>query len=354
MTPDQKFARWVHVALVAFAVAFAYFLLADLWMPVTPQSRVMHSVVQVSPQVSGQVAQVHVHNNQHVRAGDILFTLDQRPYQLALDKARLALESASVQNDQFDASIASAEADLAAARAQASELSREAARMDHLIAKGGVSRQQADQTRAQYDAARARVTAARARVHQLEVQRGMTDAANLRLRQARNQLARAQLNLSYTAIRAEEDGIVSNLQVQPGTYARAGVSLAALVGDQADVIADFREKSLTHVQLGSAAAVVFDALPGQVFSARVNVMDAGTRQGQLAADGTLAAPQSTDRWVRDAQRQRLHLQLTGDATLLQRLPSGARATVQLLPVDGLARWLGKLQIHGISLMHYIY
>lgn len=354
MTPDQSFARWVHVSLVAFVVLFIYFLIADLWMPVTPQSRVMHSVVQVAPKVSGPIAQVYVRNNQHVKSGDILFTLDQRPYELALEKAELDLEAASVQNDQYDASIAAAEAQLVAARVQSEELAREAARMARLLERGGVSHQQADQTRSRYDAAKADVEAARAQVHQLEVQRGLSDEQNLRLRQARNALAQAQLNLAYTQIRAEEDGVMSNLQVEPGTYARAGTSLAALVADEADVIADFREKSLAHMQPGARAAVVFDALPGKVFDARVNAVDAGTRQGQLAADGSLASPEATDRWVRDAQRQRLHLQLTDGPGLLERLPSGARATVQLFPVDGPAAWLGALQIHAVSLIHYIY
>ncbi|BES69134.1 HlyD family secretion protein [Marinobacter nanhaiticus D15-8W] len=354
MTPDQSFARWVHVSLVAFVVLFVYFLIADLWMPVTPQARVMHSVVQVAPRVGGPIAQVYVHNNQHVETGDILFTLDQRPYALALEKAELALESASVQNDQYDAAIAAAEAQLASAQVQADELSREAARMERLLDRGGVSRQQADQTRSQFDAAKAEVQAARAQVHQVEVQRGLTDGQNLRLRQARNALAQAQLDLNYTQIRAEESGVISNLQVEPGTYAKAGTSLAALVADEADVIADFREKSLAHMQPGARAAVVFDALPGRVFDARVNAVDAGTRQGQLAADGSLASPDATDRWVRDAQRQRVHLQLTDAPDLLERLPSGARATVQLFPVEGVAAWLGSLQIHAVSLIHYVY
>ncbi|WP_111497206.1 HlyD family secretion protein [Marinobacter bohaiensis] len=354
MTPDQKFARWVHLSLVAFAVVFVYFLMADLWMPLTPQSRVMHPVVQVAPQVSGQVASVHVRNNQHVAVGDRLFTLDRRPFELAVEQARLALESASVQNDEYDAAIAAAEADLAAAQAESEQAERDHRRMQRLIKQGGVSRQQADQARSAYDAARAQVAAARAKVRQLEVQRGVTDDQNLLLRQARNDLSQAQLNLSYTEIRAEEPGVVSNLQVQPGTYAKAGTALAALVGDRADIVADFREKSLTKVQPGDTASVVFDGRPGDVYPARVEAIDAGTGQGQILPDGTLATPQSTDRWVRDAQRQRLHLQLTRDPQRLEQMPSGARATVQLFPVDGPASWLGSVQIHLVSLLHYIY
>ena len=73
MTPDQIFARWVRASLLLFALVFVYFLAADLWMPLTPQSRVMHPVVRVAPQVSGQVVSVPVADNQHVQAGEVLF-----------------------------------------------------------------------------------------------------------------------------------------------------------------------------------------------------------------------------------------------------------------------------------------
>lgn len=354
MTPDQAFARWVRLSLIAFVILFVYFLAADLWMPLTPQGRVMHNVVQIAPQVSGQVSQVHVTNNEHVEAGDLLFTLDQRPFQLSLEKAELALEAANIRNDEYDASLANAQAALAAAQATETQLARDNKRMQRLNARNSVSRQQADQIAAEYDAAQANVRAAEARVKQMSVQRGLTDQQNLRLRQARNDLAQAKLNLTYSEIRAEQSGTVSNLQVKAGTYAQAGTSLAALVDDQADVIADFREKSLAYVSPGNKAAVVFDAMPGEVFSATVGEIDAGTRQGQLMADGTLAAPVSTDRWVREAQRERLHLTLTEEQDILESLPTGARATVQLFPGSGPAAWLGKIQIRVISLIHYVY
>ena len=58
MTPDQKFARYVKISLAGFIVLFLYFVIADLYMPVTPQARVYHPVVQVTPQVSGRVTDV--------------------------------------------------------------------------------------------------------------------------------------------------------------------------------------------------------------------------------------------------------------------------------------------------------
>lgn len=354
MTPDQLFARWVRASLIVFALVFVYFLAADLWMPLTPQSRVMHPVIRVAPQVSGQIIDVDVTDNQHVRAGDLLFSIDPRPYELAVHQAQLAMEAAGQDNAGYDASLAAAEAEVRSAQVQVNELAREHKRMRTLLASHNVSQQLYDQTQSGYQSAQSALASAKARAEQLRVQRGITDEDNLRLRQARNDLERAELNLSYTQVRAETDGIVSNLQLKPGTYASVGNSLAALVSDEADVIADFREKSLVHMTPGEEAAVVFDALPGQVFAARVSAVDAGTLQGQLMPDGSLAAPETSDRWVRDAQRQRIHLTLDENPELLAKLPSGSRATVQLYPVGGLAELLGGLQIRLVSLMHYIY
>ncbi|GGE51767.1 secretion protein [Halopseudomonas oceani] len=354
MTPDQVFARWVRASLLLFAVVFCYFLAADLWMPLTPQSRVIHPVIRVAPQVSGQVVDVAVVDNQHVTAGDLLFRIDSRPYELALQQAQLALEAAERDNAGIDASIAAARAQVRAAEVRSAELGRERDRMQALLTSHNVSRQSYDQILASQQAAQAEVTSLRAQVQQLEVQRGDGDQDNLRLRQARNALEQARLNLSYTEVRAESDGVVSNLQVRPGTYAVAGNSLAALVADDADVVADFREKSLVHMDIGEPAAVVFDAMPGRVFRAHLAGIAAGTQQGQLLPDGSLAAPETSDRWVRDAQRQRVHLTLDEEPGLLSTFPTGARATVQLFPVGGPAHWLGSLQIRLISLMHYIY
>lgn len=111
---------------------------------------------------------------------------------------------------------------------------------------------------------------------------------------------------------------------------------------------------MSNVQLGDHASIVFDAYPGKVFHGKVVTIDAGVKDGQLNADGQLADPINSDRWVRDAQYLRTHIDLIENPQLLQSMPSGARATVQLHPVEGIASWLAKVQIHIISIIHYIY
>jgi multidrug resistance efflux pump len=353
MTPDQRFARRVRIAIAAFVLLFAYFLVADLWMPLTPQAQLTRPVLRVAPQVSGQVLSVEIANNQHVSAGQVLFRLDPEPFDLDVRAAELALEQAAQNNRQLDAALAAARADERAAQAEASELGRELQRLSKLLSSQNVSRQQYEQTEARRRAADAHLASAQARISELDAQRGRRGSDNLALQRADNALAQARLHRAYSEVRADKDGTVSNLQLSPGAYLAAGTPVAALVSDEIDISADFREKSLRHVRPGDEADIVFDALPGQVFSARVSGMDAGVRAGQYDANGDLAAPPNSDRWVRDAQRLRLHVALTEPMPVA--LPSGARATVQLYPRDSLPGGLfGWLQIHFISLLHYVY
>ncbi|MEC8207679.1 MAG: HlyD family secretion protein, partial [Pseudomonadota bacterium] len=123
--------------------------------------------------------------------------------------------------------------------------------------------------------------------------------------------------------------------------------------NKADLVADFREKSLVHVEIGSTAKVSFDALPGKVFTGKIISFEAGVSDGQLNANGLLSATESSNRWVRDAQRQRIHIQLD-EHQMLAKFPSGARATVQLLPDSSIGSWFASMQIRFISVLHFIY
>ena len=351
MTPDQQFARWIKYSMVGFVLVFAYFLLADIQMPLTPQAMATRTVTRITPQVSGKIAEVAVHNNQAVKQGDLLFALDVEPFRLAVEQAQLALDQAMQDNRQLDASLEAAKADVSANQTDLDQKARDARRLDTLFAQKLVSTQQRDQANSAWLTARANLMASQARLEQIKVSRGLAGADNLRLRQARNKLAQAELNLAYSQVMAPQDGIVTNMQLKHGSFAAAGSPLLALVSDKVDLIADFREKSLRNVGPNARALVAFDGEPGQIFQARVSSLDAGVSAGQFDANGLLANPIESDRWVRDAQRLRLHLTL--DKMPLG-LPTGARATVQLLPDNGLAALFARGQIRLLSLLHYIY
>ncbi|MFC3032708.1 HlyD family secretion protein [Pseudoalteromonas fenneropenaei] len=352
MTPDQKFARWVKFACIGFAAVFAYFLVADLTMPMTPQAMATRVVTKVAPRINGQLAAVYVTNNQPVAKGELLFELDPTPFQLAVEQAELNVARVQQNNAQIDAAIVAAKAQVRAATIIAEQKQREATRLNTLYAQSGTSLQQRDDAQSAATAAQANVLSAQAKLQELEVNRGDLGESNVNLQVALNQLKQAKLNLSYTQVIAEHDGVVTNLQLEPGAYAAAGVPLIALVASDVDVIADFREKNLRHIASQTAALVAFDSKPGQVFTAKVSSLDAGVSNGQFDANGRLATPTESNRWVRDAQRMRLHLAI--DDPQIQTLPAGARATVQLLPTNPLLNWLAHAQIRMLSTLHFIY
>ncbi|MFD1216628.1 MULTISPECIES: HlyD family secretion protein [Microbulbifer] len=353
MNPEQHFSRWIKIASTAFAVLFVYFVVADMAMPLTPQARAMREINQVAPEVSGKVIAVAVKSHSQVQRGDVLFQLDPEPYRIAVERAELAVEQAKRDNARLDASIDAAKAALRAASADADELAQEHRRLGTLIADHTVSQQQLDRTAAAHAAAISKVDSAKAKLSALRLERGDAGEENLQLRQAHNQLAEARLNLARATVRATQDGVVSNLQLEPGDYAAAGSPALVVVGNTLDITADFREKSLRNVRSGDQALISFDAIPGRIFTATANGIDAGVRDGQLLANGQLVDIPSSNRWVRDAQRLRLHLALVSE---LDALPaSGARATVQLIPEGHpVAAFFAHMQIRLVSLLHFLY
>ena len=354
MTADKHFNRWMRRAGALFLLVLAYVLMADMVIPMTPHAMVQRPVLTIAPRVAGEVVEVDVTNNQKVKAGQLLFRIDPSDYELAVQKAELALGAAQQTNDNLRAQLAQADAAVKESEVDHIEKKREFKRLQSLRATKVVSQQVLDKAATAVDTAAAQLVAAREKRRAIRVQLGLEGDKNLLVRQAQNQLDSARLALSRTEVRAPEDGVVSNLQLVSGIQAQAKQSLMSLVvTGNGRITADFREKTLSDIADNAPAWVVFDALPGRVFPAMLRSRDLGVAKGQLSPNGQLAAPDESDRWVRDAQRVRVYVELNGK--LPSSLVTGSRATVMLAGTDsGLLRWIGKTQMRVISLLHYVY
>ncbi|MFD1007539.1 HlyD family secretion protein [Oceanisphaera ostreae] len=349
MTPEQSFNRWVKIALSAFFLLFTYFVIADNYMPMTTEARIQRYVVPVSARVSGQVSKVFVVNNQAVEPNQVLFALDDSDYVLAVTRSELAQGQARTEEKKANSVLVEVKAELHKSELQAKEQEREAARIARLHRQGHMSLQQLEQANTQVSLAREASAVARAR--RQEVEQGVA-VAGIMVQQAEVALRQARIDLERTQVRAESAGRIGNLQLRQGQHATAGQPLLALISNQGWVSADLREKSLRHVTAGTPVDIVFDALPGQVFEGHVTSIDSGVREGQQAADGLLAQPVNSDRWVRDAQRLRTHIALDEEWPLLA---TGAKATVQLYPVDNpIFYGLAVMQARVVSLLRYLY
>ncbi len=254
----------------------------------TDDAYVVGHLHQISSQIDGQVQEVLVHDNQIVRAGDVLLRLDPLEFQIALQKAEAGVAEAHAQATQAeaavhqtDAALAEAharvtqgEAQLAQAEAQLTLAKLTLARNDQLFAHGGaVTQADVDTARsgslaaqANRDAAQAAIAAAHAAVGSAEANQAASRAqaaaagANVGVAEAaRSDAARL---LAQATVVAPAAGRIGNKHIEPGNRVLAGQALLALVEPDTWIIANFKETQLAHMNPGQQVELKIDALPG--------------------------------------------------------------------------------------------
>jgi membrane fusion protein (multidrug efflux system) len=227
----------------------------------------------LAAKISGYVAAVAVDDNQQVRSGDVIATIDDGDYRLAVDAARdkAATQTATIdriakQVTAQQAAVDQAKAQLASAEAGATRTQLELARQQTLASSQFASRQTLEQAQANRDQAIAAVDNAQAAVAaaaaNVDVLKGQREEAARTLKELETSLAKAERDLSFAVIRAPFDGVVGNRAVRMGDYVQPGQRLASLVPlDGVYVDANFKETQLARLRPGETATIAVDALP---------------------------------------------------------------------------------------------
>ena len=338
-----------------------WYLLADRYAPYTSQARVQGYIVGVAPKVSGLVTRVYVKNNEEVAADQPLFEIDSSQYEIALNKAQSDLESARRQLNAGDASVNSAEANLRAAEANEVKAQQDLRRLTRLHEDdpGTISVRRIEISKATLEQAQAGVTAARAAIEQaIEQKGGDDDATNSFLKSAQAAVARAELDLGNTRVTSSSRGVISNLITDVGQYANAGSPVMTLVAIQdVWVSAEYTENNLGHMRVGSPVEILFDVLPGQVFSGSVRSIGLGISTGETQAPGTLPTIDNNRDWLRQSQRFPVLISFDIDQypELRRQLRVGGQASV-IAYTDGhdITRSLGEFYIRFMSWLSYAY
>jgi membrane fusion protein (multidrug efflux system) len=207
---------------------------------------------------------------------------------------------------------------------------REYERQNGLLASGISSQVQVNQLRHALDSARQARNSAREELAAVAASLGGDASISIEghpaVLQARAALDRAQLNLSYTVVRAPEDGIAAKVeQLQVGNYINASNALFALISTQdVWVEANFKESQLTYMRPGQTATVKIDSYPGELFHARVTSLSPGTG----AAFSMLPPENATGNWVKVVQRLPVRLAVI-DAPPTLSLRAGLSADVSV-------------------------
>jgi multidrug resistance efflux pump len=350
----------IGVAL-AIVISLTWYLLADRFTPYTSQARIEGYVVGVAPQVAGIVTRVWARNNQEVEKDQPLFEIDRSQYQIALDKARSDLENAGRQVGAGSEAVNAARANLLAARANERKARQDADRLERLHKEdpGTISVRRVEVAQATLEQAQAQVTAAQADIQRAIEQMGGDNAAdNTILKTALTAVARAELDLANTLVKAPSRGVVTDLKADVGRYAGTGSPvLTLIVVHDVWINAEFTENNLGHVEVGTPVEILFDVLPGRVFKGEVRSVGLGTSAGSDQPAGTLPTIQNDRDWLRQSQRFPVIIgfDTQQDEALRRNLRIGGQASV-IAYSDGTSvlKLLGKAYIRLASVFSYAY
>lgn len=276
----------------------------------TDNAQLEAGLIGVAANVSGPVIAIEVHENQTVKAGQVLFRIDPRPFQAAVDEAQAKLADARSSIGSQRATYRQNVADVGAAQARLDYAVAEAARQKQLLAEGISSRNQYDQAVLAVQTARQGIATGQQKAESVRAAlTGNVDGpvdSKPEVQAAIAVLDRAKLNLSYTVVRAAQDGIVTRVnQLQVGSYVSAAKPVFTMMGQRLWVEANFKENQLRYMRVGQPATVEIDAFSGRKLKAHVASFSPGT--GNSFA--LLPAENATGNWVKVVQRLPIQVEL---------------------------------------------
>lgn len=292
----------VVVPVLAVAAALHFYAEGGRYIE-TENAYVKAHIIVVNSEVSGQVAQVYVRDNQPVEKGQLLFKIDAVPYETALARANAQLANARTDVETLRAEYRVAQAEAQEAEERIGFLQLQLDRQRRLREKGMVREDAFDEARHNLAAARAHVVALKER--SARALTGLSGNPELpverhpRVIEAQTARAAAALDLAKTSVHAPAAGTVSNMRLQAGEFLGRGVAAFSLIqsGDLW-IEANFKETQLTDLRVGQKAQVIADAYPAVEWGARVATIAPAT-----GAEFALLPPQNaTGNWVKVVQR----------------------------------------------------
>jgi membrane fusion protein, multidrug efflux system len=274
------------LALLATTAAGGYFghdyLTHGRYLESTDDAYVKADSTLVAPKVSGYIAQVLVDDNARVKPGQLLARIDDRDFKAALNQAHadVAAADAAVRNLNAQIELQQPLIQQQAAAVEATEAAlkfaqEEQARYDGLMKSGSGTIQRAQQTdaalrekAAQLQREKSGLSAANIKVEVLATERAKAVA---QLERARAVEQQANLNLSYTEIKAPVGGTVGARSLRVGQFVQAGTQLMAVVPlDAVYVVANFKETQLTHMRDGQPVELRIDGFHGTRLTGHVD------------------------------------------------------------------------------------
>jgi len=323
------------------AVAAVYFgvnyYLVGRFMVSTDDAYVRANNTTLGARVSGHIAQIVPGDNTPVKAGQVVFKIDDGDYRIAVDAAqrKIGTQQATIarigrQVGAQESAVEQAQAQLASADAAANRAQLEFDRQETLNKQGFASRSvyetsqsNRDQTAASVKAAKASVDAA---VSAVEVTRAQQVEARAQLQELQSALDKAQRDLAFTEVKAPVDGIFSNRMVNAGDFIAMGQRLANIVPlDDVYIDANFKETQLRRLKPGQPVSIELDADSSRAIEGTVESLSPAA--GQVF---TLLPPDNaTGNFTKVVQRVPVRLRVPADVARQNILRAGMSVYVRV-------------------------
>jgi len=319
----------------------------------TDDAQIEKNMNPIIPRVSGYISKVYVKDNDYVKKGDTLFTIDKRDYQLKIEEANAALIGAEggyeVAKEDIgsalasiavsNANVQSAGGNIETAKIRLGRATSDYVRYENLYKNHSITKQQYEQALAAKQEAESQVRILQQQQKASAYQKSVieaksrvtnkqTEVAAANIKKAKALLEVAQLNLTYTVVTAAIDGQVSKIDIQPGQLVQQGQSLFYIINNnEAWVVANFKETQLNKMVVGQKVTVKVDAYPDYDFEGTLTSFSpaTGSRFSLLPPDN------ATGNFVKTIQRLpvKISLNASNDPQKIKLLRPGMNADVDV-------------------------
>ncbi|WP_375788251.1 HlyD family secretion protein [Bradyrhizobium sp. Pha-3] len=280
----RKFVMMGVVGLLALAAASyaAYYLMVGRFYISTDDAYVRANNTMLGARVAGHIAAILPGDNAVVRAGDVIFRIDDGDYRIAVDAARTRIGTQQATIERIGRQVAAAvsaveqaQAQLVSAQAGLKRADLDFDRQQALSTKGFASRATFEVSEAGRDQGAAAVRSAQAAYDaakdNVEVTKAQQAEARAQLAELQTQLARAERDLDFTKVRAPVDGTFSNRLVNTGDYINVGQRLGNVVPlDGVFIDANYKETQLKRIRTGQRVTIKVDAYGFRKFTGIVD------------------------------------------------------------------------------------
>ncbi|AWA30191.1 HlyD family secretion protein [Flavobacterium magnum] len=330
---NKKFIAILSILIIAGVTYGVFKYVHSLKHEETDDAQIEKNMNPIIPRVTGYVTKVYVKDNDFVKKGDTLFTIDNSDYVVKLEDAKAALAAAEGNYDVSKADVGSAQANVSVseanvlsaggnietARIRLTRATNDFERYNNLYRNHSITKQQFEQAEAakleaenqlkilqqqqRASAYQKSVTIAKSNVSSKQ-----TSVAAANIKRAQAAVDAAKLNVDYTVVTASVDGQISKIGIQPGQVVQPGQSLFYIISNQNPwVIANFKETQLNKMVAGQKVTVKVDAYPDTEFTGTVASFSPATG----ARFSILPPDNATGNFVKTIQR--LPVKITLDA-----------------------------------------